>query len=286
MGNEELHYKKKLRPAEVRSVWISRIFLIFMIFIVLFPLVSIVGASMAKGEAFTQTTLLPEAFSLDNYKKVLTKTDFLVWLKNSLIVCTLVSVIQLIFTLPTAFAFSKLKFIGRKKGLMFLLLLQMFPAAMTLPAILAIAYRIDAIDRIMTLVVIQAGASAYNIWLMKGYIDSIPNELVEAAKVDGASTHETFMKIILPLTRNMILVIFLFTFIGAYSEFIFAAALMKDPISQTIPIGLQQFITNQFSANWTQYSAAAIMASIPIVILATIGQKFFAKGLVAGSVKG
>ncbi len=286
MKTEELRYKKKLRPAEIRSVWISRIFLIFMIFIVLFPLVSIVGASMAKGEAFTQTTLLPEAFSFDNYVKVLTKTDFLIWLKNSLIVCTLVSIIQLLFTLPTAFAFSKLNFIGRRKGLMFLLLLQMFPAAMTLPAILAIAYRIDAIDNIITLVVIQAGASAYNIWLMKGFIDGIPKELVEAAKVDGASTHETFKKIIVPLTRNMILVIFLFTFIGAYSEFIFAAALMKDPVSQTIPIGLRQFITNQFSANWTQYSAAAIMASVPIVILATIGQKYFAKGLVAGSVKG
>ncbi|MBP1890398.1 arabinogalactan oligomer/maltooligosaccharide transport system permease protein [Clostridium moniliforme] len=286
MEKENLKYKKKLRPAEVRGLWISRIFLLLMIFIVLFPLISIVGASMAKGEAFTQTTLLPEAFSLDNYKKVLTQTDFLVWLKNSLIVCTLISIIQLIFTIPTAFAFSKLRFTGRKKGLMFLLLLQMFPAAMTLPAILAIAYRINAMDHILTLVVIQCGASAYNIWLMKGFIDGIPKELVEAAKVDGASTFETFRKVILPLTRNMVLVIFLFTFIGAYSEFVFSAALMKDPMSQTIPIGLQQFITNQFSANWTQYSAAAIMASVPIVVLATLGQKYMAKGLVAGSVKG
>lgn len=286
MEKENLKYKKKLRPAEIRGLWISRIFLLIMIFIVLFPLISIVGASMAKGQAFTQTTLLPEAFSLDNYKKVLTETDFLVWLKNSLIVCTLISIIQLIFTIPTAFAFSKLRFKGRKKGLMFLLLLQMFPAAMTLPAILAIAYRINAMDHILTLVVIQCGASAYNIWLMKGFIDGIPKELVEAAEVDGASTFETFRKIILPLTRNMVLVIFLFTFIGAYSEFVFSAALMKDPMSQTIPIGLQQFITNQFSANWTQYSAAAIMASVPIVILATVGQKYMAKGLVAGSVKG
>ncbi|MDQ0150730.1 sugar ABC transporter permease [Eubacterium multiforme] len=286
MEKENLQYKKKLRPAEVRGLWISRIFLLIMIFIVLFPLISIVGASMAKGEAFTQTTLLPDAFSLDNYKKVLTQTDFLVWLKNSLIVCTLISIIQLIFTIPTAFAFSKLRFTGRRKGLMFLLLLQMFPAAMTLPAILAIAYRINAMDHILTLVVIQCGASAYNIWLMKGFIDGIPKELVEAAKVDGASTFETFRKVILPLTRNMVLVIFLFTFIGAYSEFVFSAALMKDPMSQTIPIGLQQFITNQFSANWTQYSAAAIMASVPIVVLATLGQKYMAKGLVAGSVKG
>ncbi|MEG1002124.1 sugar ABC transporter permease [Clostridium sp.] len=283
---KELKYKRKLRPAEVRSLWISRIFILIMICIVLFPVISIISASMSTGEAFTQTTIFPKTFSLENYKKVLVETNFLVWIKNSLIVCFCISIIQLILTIPIAFAFSKLKFTGRKKGLMFLLLLQMFPAAMALPAILAIAYRVNAMDHIMTLVIIQAGASAYNIWLMKGFMDSIPKELTEAAYVDGASTFQTFIKVILPLTKNMLLVIFLFTFVGAYSEFIFAAALMKDPTCQTLPIGLQQFITNKFSANWTQYSAAAIMASLPIVVLATIGQKYMSKGLTAGSVKG
>ncbi|WP_024614292.1 ABC transporter permease subunit [Clostridium sp. Ade.TY] len=285
-NTNNLTYKKKLRPSEVKGVWISRIFLIFMVFIVLFPIVSIVGASMAKGEAFTQTTLFPQSFSLENYKKVLTETDFLQWVRNSLIVCFAVSVIQLILTIPIAFAFSKLKFTGRKNGLMFLLLLQMFPAAMALPAILAIVYRLNAMDHLITLIIIQCGATAYNIWLMKGFIDGIPKELIEAAYVDGASTFQTFLKIVLPLTRNMLLVIFLFTFVGAYSEFIFTSAIMKSPTLQTVPLGLQQFITNQFSTNWTQYSAGAIMASIPIVVLASIGQRYMSKGLVAGSVKG
>lgn len=282
----EMKYKKKLRPSEVRSAWISRIFLWIICLIVLFPVFSIVTASMAKGEAFVQTTLLPKEWTLDNYAKVLTETNFLIWVKNSLVICFAVSIIQLILTIPTAFAFSKLKFWGRKKGLMFLLLLQMFPIVMALPAILALAYRLNGMDHIITLVIIAAGASAYNIWLMKGFIDGIPKELVEAAYVDGATTAQTFMKIILPLTRNMILVIFLFTFIGSYSEFIFASAILKDPQSLTLAVGMQQFIKNDFSANWTQYSAAAIMASIPIVILATVGQKYMAKGLVAGSVKG
>ncbi|BAB82047.1 sugar ABC transporter permease [Clostridium perfringens] len=282
----ELKYERKLRPAERRMAWISRIFIWFMLLVVLFPVFAVVSASMAKGEVFTQTTLIPSAFTLENYSKVLTETNFLIWVKNSLIICVVVSVIQLLLTVPMAFAFSRLKFWGRKNGLMMLLLLQMFPAAMSLPAILALAYRLDGMDHIITLIIVQAGAGAFNIWLLKGAIDGIPKELTEAAYVDGASTFQTFTMIILPLLRNMLLVIFLFTFIGAYSEFVFASALLKSPESLTLAVGMQQFITNNFSANWTQYSAAAIMASIPIVAFATIAQKYMAKGLTAGSVKG
>lgn len=282
----ELKYERKLRPAERRMAWISRIFIWFMLLVVLFPVFAVVSASMAKGEVFTQTTLIPSAWTLENYAKVLTETNFLIWVKNSLIICVVVSIIQLLLTVPMAFAFSRLKFWGRKNGLMMLLLLQMFPAAMSLPAILALAYRLDGMDHIITLIIIQAGAGAFNIWLLKGAIDGIPKELTEAAYVDGASTFQTFTMIILPLLRNMLLVIFLFTFIGAYSEFIFASALLKSPESLTLAVGMQQFITNNFSANWTQYSAAAIMASIPIVVFATVAQKYMAKGLTAGSVKG
>lgn len=282
----ELKYERKIRPAERRMAWISRIFIWFMLLVVLFPVFAVVSASMAKGEVFTQTTLIPSAFTLENYSKVLTETNFLIWVKNSLIICVVVSVIQLLLTVPMAFAFSRLKFWGRKNGLMMLLLLQMFPAAMSLPAILALAYRLDGMDHIITLIIVQAGAGAFNIWLLKGAIDGIPKELTEAAYVDGASTFQTFTMIILPLLRNMLLVIFLFTFIGAYSEFVFASALLKSPESLTLAVGMQQFITNNFSANWTQYSAAAIMASIPIVAFATIAQKYMAKGLTAGSVKG
>ena len=282
----ELKYERKLRPAERRMAWISRIFIWFMLLVVLFPVFAVVSASMAKGEVFTQTTLIPSAFTLENYSKVLTETNFLIWVKNSLIICVIVSVLQLLLTVPMAFAFSRLKFWGRKNGLMMLLLLQMFPAAMSLPAILALAYRLDGMDHIITLIIVHAGAGAFNIWLLKGAIDGIPKELTEAAYVDGASTFQTFTMIILPLLRNMLLVIFLFTFIGAYSEFVFASALLKSPESLTLAVGMQQFITNNFSANWTQYSAAAIMASIPIVAFATIAQKYMAKGLTAGSVKG
>lgn len=285
-SSSKLKYKKKLRPAEIRNAWFSRILLWFMMAIVLFPVLAIVSASMAKGNAFTQSTILPTSWTLENYKKVIVNTNFLVWVKNSLIVCFVTAIIQLAMTIPAAFAFSKLKFAGRRKGLMFLLLLQMFPATMALPAILGIAYSLNGMDKIITLVIIGCGGSAYNIWLLKGFLDGIPKELSEAAFVDGATTFQTFWKIILPLTKNMLVVIFLFSFIASYGEYIFASALLKDPDSQTLMVGLRSFINNKFSANWPQYSAAAVMASAPIVVLFLMSQKFISKGLVAGAVKG
>lgn len=278
--------KKRLTKSEKRVALLSRIVIWIMIAIVMFPIIAVVSASMADGQAFTQSSLLPETWTLKNYKAVLTETDFLIWVKNTVIISLTVALIQLFLTIPSAFAFSRLKFWGRKKGLMMLLLLQMFPAAMALPAILGIAYKLNAMDNIWALVIIQCGGSAYNIWLMKGFIDGIPKELTEAAYMDGATTFQTFIQVILPLTKNMLIVIFLFSFIGSYSEFVFASALLKDPTTQTIATGLKGFITGQFSANWTQYSAAAIMACVPIVFLFTISQKYIADGLVSGSVKG
>ncbi len=111
----ELKYERKLRPAERRMAWISRIFIWFMLLVVLFPVFAVVSASMAKGEVFTQTTLIPSAWTLENYAKVLTETNFLIWVKNSLIICVVVSVIQLLLTVPMAFAFSRLKILGKKK---------------------------------------------------------------------------------------------------------------------------------------------------------------------------
>ena len=197
-----------------------------------------------------------------------------------------VAVIQLMLTMPAAFAFSKLKFKGRKYGLMSLLILQMFPTTMALPAILGVAYQFNMMDKLWALILLLAGGSAYNIWLMKGYMDGIPKELTESAYIDGATTFQAFTKIIIPLIKNMMIVIFIFSFVGNYSEFFFTSALIKGADNQTIATGMRTFIRNQYSANWTQFSAAAIMASVPVVLIFVVSQKFFAKGLTAGSVKG
>ena len=285
-------YEEKVSPRDKRVAWLSRIVLWLFVAIVLFPILAIFSASVTKGTGFDTTQLLPKSVTFENYKNVIQNTDFLLWVKNSLIICISVAVVQLILTTPAAFAFSKLKFKFRSQGLMGLLILQMFPITMALPAILTICYGlydsvgISGTDNLLIIILLLAGGSAYNIWLMKGYMDGIPTDLIEAGYVDGCTTLQVFTKIVIPLMRNMLLVIFLFAFINAYSEFIYSSSLLKDPSVQTVSTGLRSFIKDKFASNWTQYSAAAIMASVPVVVLFMGLQKYVAGGLTAGSVKG
>lgn len=282
----ELKYVKKISKKGRKSLWISRICIWIMLFIVLFPIISILGASLSQGSSFTQTSLLPSSYTLDNYRKLLTDTNFTKWLFNSVFVSVASGLIQLSFVIPAAFAFSKLRFAFRSKGLMALLILQMFPTSMALPAILRVAYNNNLMDNLPVIIILMCTGMAYNIWLMKGYMDGVPTDLIEAAYVDGATTAQAFVKIVLPLIKNMALVIFLFAFINAYSEFMMSSALLKDSAVQTIAVGMRNFINDKFSSNWTVYSAGAVLSSLPVVVLFLCFQKFIAKGLTAGAVKG
>lgn len=270
----KLKYVKKISKKGRKSLWLSRICIWIMLFIVLFPIISIIGSSLSQGSSFTQTSLLPSSYTLDNYKKLLTDTNFTKWLFNSIFVSVASGLIQLSFVIPAAFAFSKLRFAFRSKGLM------------ALPAILRVAYNNNLMDNLPVIIILMCTGMAYNIWLMKGYMDGIPTDLIEAAYVDGATTAQAFVKIVLPLIKNMALVIFLFAFINAYSEFMMSSALLKDSAVQTIAVGMRNFINDKFSSNWTVYSAGAVLSSLPVVVLFLCFQKFIAKGLTAGAVKG
>ena len=285
MAEMDLKYKKKLRSDQIRSAWLGRIFIWVMIVITIFPILAVVAASLTKGQAFT-ASIWPKDPTFENYKAVLQETDFLIWMRNSIFVCITVALLQTSTSVLAAFAFARLKFAGRKSGLMTLLILQMFPNTMALPAIIKIVFDWNLSDNLWVLILLIGAGSAYYIWLIKGTIDGIPMELTESAYIDGATTFQMFRKIILPLLRNMMIVIFLLSFIAAYSEFIFTSSLIKDGSLKTISTGLQQFITNNFSGRWTQYSAAAVMSSLPLVILFLFSQKYIAKGLVSGAVKG
>ncbi|MGB9678471.1 MAG: sugar ABC transporter permease [Thermoanaerobacteraceae bacterium] len=281
-----MRYSNRLKPYERASLWISRLIIWAVIVIMMFPVIWVIGASMAPGDAFFSGSIFPKHMTLQNYKDVFDKTNFMLWVKNSMILSIGVAVIQIFLTSTSAYAFSRMKFAGRKNGLMSLLILQMFPTFMALPAIYGIMAKLNLLDNLYALMLVMAGGSAFNIWLLKGYIDGLPKELDEAAFVDGATYWQVFTKIILPLASPMLVVIFLFSFMGVYSEFILSSVVLKSPENYTIALGLQRFIQNQFSAHWTQFAAASVMASLPIVILFMLLQRYLQAGLAAGSVKG
>ncbi|MGZ4031122.1 MAG: sugar ABC transporter permease [Tumebacillaceae bacterium] len=275
-----------MKSYERANLWISRVIIWVLVLISILPLYFVVVASFQSGDAFFSESLLPTSFTLDNYKHVLFNTDFPIWMKNSLFLSLIVAVLQTFLTTLAAYAFSRMRFFGRKYGLMALLILQMFPNFMAVAAIFGALAKLDMMDNIWALVLVLSGGNAFNIWLMKGYLDSLPKELDEAATVDGANTMQIFFRVILPLCLPMLAVVFLFTFIGTASEFVLSSALLRSPENLTLAVGLQQFIKNEFSANWTQFSAAAVMASVPVVVIFMFLQKWIASGLVSGSVKG
>lgn len=281
-----LAYKSKISARERSLLWIKRVFLWLSILVILFPVFAIISASISSGTSFMQKSLIPQTITFENYKAVLLNQDgFLKWMANTTFVALLVSTAQILMTVPAAYAFSRFKFKGKKKGLMGLLIIQMFPASMTVPAILAVAYKFQyGMDNLLFLSLILCTGSAYNIWLMKGFMDGLPRELDEAAKVEGATTWQVFTNIILPLSKPMIVVIFFFSFIGLFGEFVFSSALIKEKSMRLVVVGLKGLMGDKVT-NWPQYAAASVMISIPLAIVFMSIQKFIASGLVAGAIK-
>ena len=277
---------KKLSASEKRTLWISRVIIWIVIVAVLFPALWILMSSFSAGDSFFLSSLFPDKFSTQHYRDLFTETDFVTWVWNSLKLCIIVALIQLALTSLSAYAFARMRFTGRKYGLMSLLVLQVFPNSMAVSGYYILIYNFGLVDSALALIFVLAGGSAFNIWLLKSYIDGIPIELDEAAMVDGAGQFKVFYSIILPLAMPQLVVIFLFSFIATYSEYVITSVFLQTPGKMTLALGLQSFITNQFAAHWTLFSAAAVISSLPIMIVFMALQKFIQNGLVAGGVKG
>lgn len=242
-------------------------------------------SSFSAGDSFFLSSLFPKNLSLEHYAALFKETDYVTWVLNSLKLCFAVATIQLALTSLSAYAFSRLRFTGRKYGLMLLLVLQVFPSSMAVAGYYILIYKFGLVDSSLALIFVLAGGSAFNIWLLKSYIDGIPKALTEAAMIDGASHFQIFLRVILPLAAPQLAVIFLFSFIATYSEYVITSVFLQTPGNMTVALGLQSFISDQFAAHWTMFSAAAVISSIPIMIVFMCSQKFIQSGLVAGGVK-
>lgn len=277
---------KKLVAYERRTLWISRVIIWIAIVVILFPAIWIVMSSFSAGDSFFLSSLFPDKFSTEHYVELFQKTDFVLWVWNSVKLCIAVAIIQLTLTALAAYSFSRMRFTGRKYGLMSLLVLQVFPNSMAISGYYILLYQFGLVDNMIALIFVLAGGSAFQIWLLKSYMDGIPKELDEAAMVDGAGHFTVFIKIILPLASPQLAVIFLFSFIATYSEYVISSVFLQTPGNMTLALGLQSFISDQFAAHWTLFSAAAVLSSLPIMIVFMALQRYIQNGLVAGGVKG
>lgn len=263
--------------------------------IAVYPALRVVTISLRPNDTLLTTDLriIPENATLNNYKEVLfgapeknRQSDFFLWIWNSISVVAVTSVISVILAAISAYAFSRFKFPGRAAGLVFLLTTQMIPAGMLLLPLFIMIAKLKMINTSLGLIIAYAVTSVpLTIWTLKGYYDTIPVDLEEAALIDGASRLTVFTKIILPLSTPALAIAFLFSFMGGWSEYLVARVVLQKNEIYTWPLGIFTF-AQEFTVSWGQFAAASVLIAIPVMALFLYSSKWLISGLTLGSVKG
>lgn len=278
------------------------IFLIIFTFLSLYPIFWVFtiafsgGQSLAIADVPANATFVerlraivpwPKDFSTSNFVSVMKDQPFARWLLNSAIVAAATTVVGVFLACTAAYAFSRFIFPGRRTGLMSFLVSQMFPGTlMLIPLYIILVKWLGLGSSRIGLVLVYATVSIpFCVWMLKGYFDTIPKELEEAAIMDGASPGTIFVRIILPLAKPAVAVTALFSFMTGWNEFILAATFMDKEVMYTAPVGLRFFVGG-FSQQWGYFAAGSIIVSIPVVALFMFLQKYLVSGLTAGAVKG
>ncbi len=233
--------------------------------IALFPIWQVVSISLRPGDKLlpTELELIPANASLNNFIRLFTQTDFLTWIGNSLLVSLTVTITGVVLASTAGYGFSRFQFPGKRIGLLSLLTTQMFPATMLLLPMYIMLIKLGLINTYLgAIIVYSATALPFCIWTMKGFYDTIPPSLEEAARIDGCSHFAAFYRIILPLAAPALVITALFSFMTAWSEYIVAVQILQDSELWTLPLGLKSFEASM-STEWGLYGAASIIVMIP-----------------------
>ncbi|WP_299024599.1 sugar ABC transporter permease [uncultured Thermanaerothrix sp.] len=263
--------------------------------IAVYPVLRVVTISLRPNDTLLTTSLriIPENATLDNYKEVLfgapeknRKSDFFLWLWNSLSIVMVTSIASVTLAATSAYAFSRFRFPGRNAGLIFLFTTQMIPAGMLLLPLFIMLAKLQMINTSLGLIIAYSVSSVpLTIWTLKGYYDTIPVDLEEAALIDGASRLRTFIQIILPLSSPALAIAFLFSFMGGWSEYLVARVVLQKNEMYTWPLGIFTY-AQQFTVAWGKFAAASVLIAIPVMALFLYSSKWLISGLTLGSVKG
>ena len=228
----------------------------------------------------------PAHFSVKNFVDVMTEQPFGTWLLNSVLVSVMTTALGVFLACTAAYAFSRFRFPGRDGGMLAFLVSQMFPGTlMLIPLFIIIVKWLGLGNTFWGLVIVYATtAIPFCVWMLKGYFDTIPIDIEESARIDGASPQTIFFRIILPLAKPAIAITALFSFMTAWNEFILASVFLEAEAKYTAPVGLRFFVGG-FSSQWGFFAAGSVIVSLPVVILFLYLQKYLVSGLTAGSVK-
>ena len=292
--------KEKLPPLPprrwIREVGWRYVVAVAMAAFALYPVVWIISASINPIDTLARAKLIPDGATLDSYRTILsnpTLSPFMTWLWNSWKVAISTAAVSVVLSAMAAYAFSRYRFKGRRLGLLSLLLVQVFPQFLMFIAIFLILQRIGVVipaaglnTHLGLVLVYLGGAIGFNTFLIKGFMDSVPTSLDEAARVDGAGPNLIFWRIILPLVRPILAVIFIIVVVNTFSEYVLARTLLRSTSQLTYAVGLQTYTLAEYTSKWGELAAGAVIGALPIVITFLIAQKAIVSGLIQGSVKG
>mgnify|MGYP004554867745 FL=1 len=276
--------KKKICKAFILNIFFICVCLIALVPILYAFSVSINGQNSLLGSNFS---FIPRDFTLANYRAVFLDKPVLLWLKNSLILAVATLIIALGVSIPAAYAFSRYRFRGKKAILYILLLLNAFPTVLSMFAIYRLLRPLGLVNSKLGLIIVYTGTMAiFGLWNMKGYFDTIPLGIEEAAKIDGASDFDLTMKIMLPLAKPSVIVTAVMILIYVWNEYIYATTFMTGAGNYTLAAGLYSLQATETSGNWPVFAVASLVVSMPVLVVFLLVQKHMVSGLTVGGMKG
>jgi len=265
---------------------------VVIIFFAVFPLLYVLSASLKPGGSLAGSSELFRAVDPSNYV-ALGDTSFWVWVTNTLIVGGVTAIGAVLMGAAAAYAFSRFRFAGRRLSLTSLLIIQMFPQTVAFVAVflllLALGEVVPALginSKIALICVYLGGALGANTFLMYGFFNSIPVEIDESAKIDGATHAQIFWRLIMPLVTPVLAVVGLLAFVSAFGDFILARIVLTSEDNWTLAVGMYQWVSNQLASRWGLFAAGTVIASLPVLALFLALQRYIVGGLTQGSVKG
>lgn len=270
---------------------LSYILLVLIAAACIYPAFWIVMSSFKVGDSLFSETVIPKQLTLDHYRQLFQDLEdkdiqYVRWYWNTLKIATISMILGTLIQILTAYALSRFRFYGRKTIMSTILVLGMFPGFMSMIAIFIILLQMNLLDTHLAIIIVYAAGAALGMFVAKGYFDTIPKSLDEAARIDGASHWQVFTKVMLPLSKPIITYVSLMTFTGAWVDFIFARLILRSRENWTLAVGLWNLVDSYQSTEFTLFAAGAVLVAVPITILFMFLQRFLVEGLTAGASKG
>lgn len=268
---------------------VLNVFFMALCFVTLIPILYALSVSLNSQNSLLSSnfSFIPKNFTLENYRAVIFGQDILIWFQNTVFLAFVTVVLSLLIAVPGAYCFSRRSFPGRKSILKCLVLLNSFPAILSMFAIYRLLRPMGLVNSRLGLILVYTGTMAvFSLWNTKGYFDTIPTEIEEAAKMDGAGDIQVVVRIVLPLAKPSIITTALQVLIYVWNEYIYATTFMTGESKYTLAAGLNSLQATEMTGSWPVFAAASITVSLPVLIIFFLCQKYMTSGLTAGGVKG